>query len=84
MNLTLAFEVAKFLVWLILSVRKLVADAEQEMPEQGRGSEKFAAVKEAVTVAAQVAGMTDAAIDAVRPLVDKKINDAVAVEINGN
>jgi len=83
MNWTVAFQVARFVVWLVLNIRTLVVQAEEELPEKGRGSEKFAAVKEAVSVAAQVAGMADAAINAVQPLVESKINDAVAVEING-
>lgn len=83
MNWTIAFQVARFVIWLVLNIRTLVNQAEQELPESGRGSDKFAAVKEAVTVAASVAGMADAAIKAVQPLVESKINEAVAVEING-
>ena len=83
MNWTVAFQVARFVIWLILNIRTLVVQAEKELPESGHGAEKFAAVKEAVTVAARVAGMADAAINAVQPLVTEKINDAVATEING-
>lgn len=82
MNLAMAFQVARFVIWLVLNIRALVVQAEAELPESGQGSAKFAAVKEAVTVAAKVAGMADAAISAVQPLVESKINDAVAVEIN--
>jgi len=84
MNWSLAYSVAKFVIWLILNVREFVRDAEERMPVSGKGSEKLAAVKEAVAVAAKIAGMADSAIDAVANtgLIDSKINDAVAVEIN--
>lgn len=85
MNWSLAYAVAKFVIWLILNIKEFVLDAEERMPEPGKGSEKMAAVKEAVTVAAKIAGMADSAIDAVTGtgLIDTKINDAVAQEING-
>jgi len=84
MNWALAFQVAKFVIWLVLNIKEFVIDAEQRRPGSGEGSEKFAAVKEAVAVAAKIAGMADAAIDAVSKLglIDTKINDAVASEIN--
>ena len=84
MNWAIAFEVAKFVIWLILNVKKLVIDAEQQLPESGRGSEKMAAVREGIAVAAKVAGMADAAIKAVQStgLIDDKINSAVSTEIN--
>jgi len=84
MNWSLAYQVAKFIIWLVLNVREFVKDAEERMPESGKGSEKLAAVKEAVSIAAKIAGMADSAIDAVAKtgLVEQKINDAVATEIN--
>lgn len=86
MNWALAFQVAKFVIWLVLNIKEFVFDAEERMPEKGRGSEKFAAVKEGVLVAAKLAGMAETAINAVAStgLIDSKINDAVASEINGN
>jgi len=54
------------------------------MPESNRGGEKFTAVKDAVLVGAKVAGMADAAIKAVGPLVDERINKTVANTINSS
>ncbi|QIB67192.1 hypothetical protein [Kineobactrum salinum] len=84
MNLTLAIQVAKFVIWLMLNLSDLVLEAEENLPEAGRGGEKFAAVKEAVLVAARVLGLADRAIDAALGVVDvdKRINDTVSKEIN--
>jgi len=84
MNLTIILQVAQFVIWLLLNLPKLVKAAEEMIPESGKGAEKFAAVKEAVTVAAQVAGMADKALAVVTPLIDSKINAAVATTVNAN
>ena len=85
MNWALAFQVAKFVIWLILNIKEFVKDAEERQPFEGKGAEKFAAVVEGVTVAAKLAGMADAAIDAVRAtgLIETKVQQAVDTEING-
>lgn len=84
MNLTVLLQVAQFIVWLVLNLPKLVQAAEELIPESNRGGEKFAAVKDAVLVGAKVAGMADAAIKAVGPLVDERINRTVDSTINSS
>ncbi len=85
MNWALAFQVAKFVIWIILNVKDLVLEAEKNQPLPGMGSEKFQAVKGAMVIAGKVAGMADDAIDAAFKVydVDKKIDETVAQEING-
>lgn len=81
-KIAMAVEIAKFVLFLIRAVKDLVLQAEEQMPESGKGSEKFAQVKEAVIVAGKYAGFADDAIKSVEPLIEQKINDAVATEIN--
>ena len=52
-KISLAMEIAKFVLFIIRSLKDLVVQAEEMMPEPGRGSEKFAAVKEALITAAR-------------------------------
>lgn len=84
MDLTLILNAAKFLIWLTLNIRDLVLSAEKELSLPNQGGKKFAAVKEAVIIGAQVAGVAQTTIDAIinRSIIDTKINDAVATEIN--
>lgn len=82
MNLAIILQVAQFLVWLILKLPELVKAAEEMIPESGQGARKFQAVKDAVVIAAQVAGVADKALAVVTPMIDGKINDAVAKTVN--
>jgi len=82
MNWTMIISVARFLIWLALNIRTLVLEAEENLPEAGQGSRKFAAVKEAVMMVASIMGIAKTALDAIAPQVDAKINQAVAEEIN--
>lgn len=77
-------QMAKFVIWLVGAVRELVVDAEEQIPESGKGAEKFATVKKAVTVAAQYAGIADQVVKTLDGVIDKEINAAVDTEINGN
>jgi hypothetical protein len=82
MNWTTIIAVARFLVWLALNIRTLVLEAEENLPESGKGSEKFAAVKDAVLTVASIMGIAKTALDAIAPQVDGKINQAVATTVN--
>lgn len=79
----LGVQIARFVIFLFFAVKDLVLKAEEEMPEPGRGSEKFQAVKEGITIAAKYVGIAREAVDAVDDFVDEKINSVVASEING-
>jgi hypothetical protein len=81
-KISLAMEIAKFVLFIIRSLKDLVVQAEEMMPEPGRGSEKFAAVKEALITAARYAGMADEAVDRADAFIDEKINKEVQVQIN--
>ena len=85
MNWSIAIQVAKFVIWLLLNLKQLVLEAEHQLPEAGQGSSKFAAVREAIIIAAKVAGMADQAIDSVWNTmnIDKRIDETVAKEVNG-
>ena len=81
-KLKLAFDIAKFVLFLVTSIKDLVLQAEEQMPESGRGSEKFAAVKQAVITAAKYADIGSDAIEKVDGFIDEKINDTVKETIN--
>lgn len=84
MNLSMMFQIAKFVIWLVLNIKEFVLDAEARDPAPNRGAEKKSAVVKAVKVAASAAGMAQAAIEAVEKMgvIDGEIEDAVASEIN--
>lgn len=81
-KLKLAFEIARFVLFLIASIKDLVLQAEEQLPEAGKGSEKFAAVKEAVITAAKYADIAEEAVEKADEFVDDAINGAVARFIN--
>lgn len=81
-KLKLAFEIAKFVLFLITSIKELVIQAEEQMPESGKGSEKFAAVKQAVLTAAKYADIADEAIDKADDFLNEHIESAVDKFIN--
>jgi hypothetical protein len=81
-KLKLAFEIARFVLFLIASIKDLVLQAEEQLPEAGKGSEKFAAVKEAVITAAKYADIAEEAVEKADEFVDDAINGAVAKFIN--
>ena len=81
-KLKLAFEIAKFVLFLIASIKELVLQAEEQMPEAGKGSEKFAAVKQAVLTAAKYADIADEAIDKADDFLNEHIESAVDKFIN--
>ena len=83
-KLKLAFEIAQFVLFLISSIKDLVLQAEEQMPEAGKGSEKFAAVKEAILTAAKYADIADEAVDKVDEFINDSIEGAVAKFINAS
>ena len=54
------------------------------MPESGRGSEKFAAVKKAVITAAKYAEISEKAVDTVDDFINSQINQTVSETINSS
>ena len=80
----LAFEIARFVLFLIASIKDLVVQAEEQMPESGKGSEKFAAVKTAIITAAKYADIADEAIEKADDFVDTHIESAVQKFINAS
>ena len=83
-KLKLAFEIARFVLFLITSIKELVIQAEEHMPEPGKGSEKFAAVKESILTAAKYADIADEAIEKADEFVDTHIEAAVQKFINAS
>ena len=81
-KIKLAFEIARFVLFLIASIKDLVIQAEEQMLEAGKGSDKFAAVKEAVLTAAKYADIADEAIEKADDFVDNHIEAAVTKFIN--
>ena len=81
-KLKLAFEIGKFVVFIITSIKTLVLSAEEQLPEGGHGKQKFEAVKTAIIMAAKYAEIADEAIDAVDGFIDDQIEGAVAKFIN--
>jgi hypothetical protein len=81
-KLKIAFEIARFVLFLVTSVKDLVLQAEEQMPESGRGSDKFAAVKQAVITAAKYADIGGDAIEKVDSFIDDKINETVKETVN--
>jgi len=77
-----AIEVAKFILFVVRSVRELVVEIEQAIPEPGRGAEKFAIVKKTLLTVAKYMGISKAVLETVDGMVDDQINEAVAEEIN--
>jgi hypothetical protein len=82
-KIKLMIEIAKYVVFVLLALRDLVIQAEENMPESGKGKIKFEAVKEALLIAAKYAGIGADAIEAIDDFVSEKINAIVAKEING-
>jgi hypothetical protein len=78
----LAFEIARFVLFLVTSIKNLVLEAEEQLPESGKGSEKFAAVKKAVIIAAKYAEISEKAVDTVDGFIDEQINQTVEETIN--
>ena len=81
-KLKLAFEIARFVLFLIASIKDLVLQAEEQLPEAGKGSQKFAAVKTAVVTAAKYADIAEEAVKKADEFIDESINVAVANHIN--
>jgi len=77
-----AIEIAKFILFVVRSVRELVVEIEQAIPEPGRGAEKFAIVKKTLLTVAKYMGISKAVLETVDGMVDDQINEAVAEEIN--
>ena len=75
-------EIAKFILFVVRSVRELVVEIEQAIPEPGRGAEKFAIVKKTLLTVAKYMGISKAVLETVDGMVDDQINEAVAEEIN--
>ncbi len=78
----LAFEIARFVLFVIGSIKDLVLEAEEQLPESGKGHEKFAAVKKAVITAAKYADIADEAVVKVDDFIDEQIEGAVGKFIN--
>lgn len=76
-------QIAKFMVFVISSVKQLVIEVEQQMPEPGRGAEKFAVIKKTLTTVGKYMGISTAVLETVDSMVADEINEAVATEING-
>ena len=83
-KLKLAFEIAKLVLFLIASIKDLVLQAEEQLPESGKGSEKFQAVKTAVITAAKYADIADEAVDKADDFINDAIEGAVAKFINAS
>lgn len=83
-KLKLAFEIGRFVVFIITSIKTLVLNAEEQLPASGQGQEKFEAVKTAIIMAAKYAEIADEAIVAVDGFIDEQINGAVGKFINSN
>ena len=83
-KLKLAFEIARFVLFLIASIKDLVLQAEEQLPESGKGSEKFEAVKTAVITAAKYADIADEAVDKVDEFINDSIEGAVATFNNAS
>lgn len=77
-----AIEIAKFALFVVRSVRELVVEIEQAMPEPGKGAEKFAIVKKTLITVAKYMGISTAVLETVDGMIDSQINEAVAEEIN--
>ena len=58
--------------------------AEEQLPEAGKGSEKFQAVKTAVITAAKYADIADEAVDKADEFINDSIEGAVAKFINAS
>ena len=83
-KLKLAFEIARFVLFLIASIKALVLQAEEQLPEAGKGSEKFQAVKTAVITAAKYADIADEEVDKADEFINDSIEGAVAKLINAS
>ena len=82
LSITSMIELAKFILFVVRAVKELVVEIEQAMPEPGRGAEKFSLVKKTLTTVASYMGISTAVLETVDGLLDDKINEAVAEEIN--
>lgn len=83
-KIKLAFDIARFVLFIVTSLKTLVLSAEEQLPEPGRGSEKFAAVKQAVIMAADYADIASEAIEALDTFLDEQINTTVQKWINSD
>ena len=81
-KLKIAFDIARFVLFIVTSLKTLVLNAEEQLPESGRGAEKFAAVKQAVIMAAGYADIASEAIEALDAFLEEQINSTVAKWIN--
>ena len=81
-KLKLAFEIGRFVVFIITSLKTLVLNAEEQLPEGGHGKEKFEAVKTAIIMAAKYAEIADEAIETVDGFIDEQIESTVAKFVN--
>lgn len=81
-KLKLAFEIARFVLFLIASIKDLVLQAEEQLPEAGKGSEKFKAVKTAIITAAKYADIADEAVEKADEFINETIDVSVANHIN--
>jgi hypothetical protein len=79
-----AFEIARFVLFIVTSVKALVLSAEEQLPESGKGSEKFAAVKQAIIMAARYADIASDIITTLDQYIDEQIDSAVSKWVNGN
>jgi hypothetical protein len=82
-KIQLAIQIAKIVLFLFFGLKDLVLQAEEQVPEKNRGSEKFAAVKAAIAAAASVMGIAEQAVKAADKIIEEKINETVEKEING-
>ena len=81
-KLKLAFEIGRFVVFIVTSLKTLVLNAEEQLPEGGHGKEKFEAVKTAIIMAAKYAEIADEAIETVDGFIDEQIESTVAKFVN--
>lgn len=81
-KIQIAIQIAKLVLFLIFGLRDLVLQAEEQIPESGKGKEKFAAVKAAISASAGFLGIADEAVRAADKIIDTKINDVVTEAIN--
>jgi len=79
-----AIEIAKFLVYLYSVIKALVLEIESLIPESGKGAEKFNIVKNAIINGGRIAGFTEEITDAAEQIIDRTIDQTVALEINGD
>jgi hypothetical protein len=82
-KIQLAIQIARLALFLFFGLRELVLQAEELVPESGKGKEKFAAVKQAIAAAAAVMGIAEQALKVYDKTIEERIEETVAKEING-